>query len=210
MKRIKNVLRNALSSSDSSRPASPPAPSDPVITVAHIYAASPSSGTLMEYPEAPVSLVPQLFTGGNLRYTTNSSTTYRASLASLVRAAKMTLLFAEASSPSWNLSQLANRVVDEADNVVECRLLPLLNVQAAAMATEAGWLDMDTERFMRKLRSSYDNWGANLALLVRWKSGRRQGETLPSLPTDADEGELNVDPRRITIWPGPSAPRYGR
>ncbi|KAJ4415763.1 hypothetical protein N0V82_007125 [Gnomoniopsis sp. IMI 355080] len=238
MKRIhsvKKTLRNILPSSDK-RPAVPPAPSHPVITIKHLYAIDPQ-GTLVKYPGPLISLQPSPYTGGDLRYSTDGSLAYQAALTDLIRTAKMTLLFADeqsaaaaaassaSASTSWRAAKLQAEVAYYdvgADNRVECKMLPLLNIQQSEQAAldipGSAFFDMDTGKFSRELMAASATWGVNLALLVRWQQpGRRQGsrKPLPSLPT-ADDGESTiVDDRRrrasadtiCTIWPGPNAPR---
>lgn len=170
--------------------------------------ATDSAGNLIKYPGPPISLVPKPYLGGDLRYSTDGSAAYRASLADLVRTAKITLLFAESSAGNtWNFSDFQAQVERyEAGNAVECRLLPLLNIQSGATEEGSAYLDMNTSKFVDSLLSSSATWGANMALLVRWVQGRVQEKALPPLPTVVDDSDLTMDPRRITVWPGPNAP----
>lgn len=206
---IKHTLRNILTNSDS-RPTSSPPPSYPVITIKHLYAIGPQ-GTPVKYPGPPIRLTPSPYTGGNLRYSTNGNVAYQSALADLVRIAKMTLLFAETCAAPWNSSKLQDKVSYEADNRVECKMLPLLNIHSSqAMELGSAFFDMDTGGFSRELMSASATWGVNLALLVRWQPGRRPNKPLPLFPIAGDESA--VDRRRgsaDTIWPGPNAPRYG-
>ncbi|KAJ4390541.1 hypothetical protein N0V93_004137 [Gnomoniopsis smithogilvyi] len=207
---VKQALRNVVSSNDN-RSSSPPAPSTPVITIKHLYAIDPQ-GSLVKYPGPPIPLTPMPYTGGNLRYSTDGRLTYGAALADLKRTAKMILLCAEQSVP-WNSFKLQAEVDREVvdDNIVACKMLPLLNIQSQALDLDSAFLDMDTGEFSRALMSASATWGVNLALVVRWQPGRRQDK--PLTPVPIAERDLMVDRRRGsagstgTIWPGPNAPR---